>query len=115
MTKNSMPEIPMDIHDSSHELVILLPLGWVAKESIKLELEKTTLHISGERKAPLLNEHFVVLQDQCFWGEFKKTIDLPTSVYFDKIQSKFLDTNILLIIIPKVIIPEKLSLPIEFL
>jgi len=41
-------------------------------------------------------------------------IDLPPQVYFDKIHSKLTPDNTLQIIVPKALVPEKISLEVEY-
>ena len=69
--------------------------------------------ISGIRILPVPNDKYMIIHDQCFWGEFEKKIDLPESVYFDKIYSELSSDNILTIIIPKVIIPSVIDVLIK--
>jgi hypothetical protein len=54
-----------------------------------------------------------MIQDQCFWGSFEKKVELPESVYFDKIYSELSPENILTIVIPKLIVPETVSVVIK--
>jgi len=105
-------KIPVDIYESPQELVIVMPMWWVKKEDIKIRLEKTNLNIAWIRKPPKLKENLKKVQQECFWWEFKHTIPLPKNIFFDKISSKLTDTNILIITVPKIIIPEKLEIQI---
>lgn len=107
-------DIPMDVYESWDEIVIVLPLGGVSKNSIEVYLEKTKLIIKADRKQPKLKSSLNPLQQECFWGEFTREIQLPQNVYFNKIHTKMLDWNILMIVVPKVIIPDKMKLDIDF-
>lgn len=113
MKKEQNIDIPMDIYESSEEIVIVVPLGWVSKDSIEIKLEKTNLIITWERSWPQLKDNLMKLQQDCFWWVFNKSILLPQNVYFDKIHSRLTPENILLIVVPKIIIPEKLKLEVE--
>lgn len=108
-----MIEIPIDIYQSSAEILVLMPLGWVAKSSVHIALQEYTLVITGERKQPDLRADLTPLEQSCYRGTFEKKIALPPNVYFDRIQSKLNQDNILLIIIPKVILPEKIPVIVE--
>ena len=113
--KNNAIEIPMDVFESEQELVILLPLWWVKKDSIEVYLEKVTLNIAATREKPVTKENLNPLQEECFWWEFRKEIQLPSNIYFDKIMTQLTPENILIITIPKIIIPERVNLEVNMI
>jgi len=114
MEKQKMPHIPYDIYESSQELVILLPLGGVKKESVDIRIKDYRLVIIGERKKRYIKDNCVPLKEQCYRGKVEIIIDLPSQVYFDKIHSKLSSDNVLEIIVPKSIVPEKIKLEVEY-
>ncbi|MFA7717956.1 MAG: Hsp20/alpha crystallin family protein [Candidatus Absconditabacterales bacterium] len=109
-----VPHIPYDIYESPQEIVIILPLGGVKKESIKLEIKDYRLVITGKRIKPQFKENLISLKEECYWGSITQVIDLPPQVYFDKIHSKLTPDNTLEIIVPKALVPEKISLEVEY-
>ena len=100
--------VPMDIHESPTEMVVVLPLWGVQKNSVSLKCEENLLHIIWKREKPEIKSSLVPLQEQCFWWIFEREISLPENTAFDRIQSELSSENILTIIIPKIIIPEKI-------
>jgi HSP20 family molecular chaperone IbpA len=60
-------KIPVDIYESADEIVIVMPLAGVPKESIKIWLEKTTLYVAGDRRQPKLKETLKPVVAECFW------------------------------------------------
>lgn len=106
--------IPYDLYESPQELVILLPLGGVKKESIMLEIKDYRLLITWERVKPLVKDNLLALKEDCYRGKIEQLIDLPPQVYFDKIHSKLTVDNILQIIVPKALVPEKIALEVEY-
>ena len=113
MTENTT--IPYDIYESENEIVVIVPLGWVNKESIDVKLEKNFLTISGKRVKPQLKDDLVPQKEDCYWGEFTAKIQLPLTVYFDKIKAILNKENILIITIPKYKLPQDLKLSVEVL
>ena len=113
MEKEKIPYIPYDMYESNQELVIFMPLWGVKKESLKIRIEDYKLLIQWERKYPALKENLLPIKEECYWWELKQTIDLPSQIYFNKIHSKLSPENILEIIIPKALIPEKITVEIE--
>lgn len=108
-----IPHIPYDMYESSQELLIIMPLGGVKKESLSLKIEDYKLLIEGERSNPEVKENLVSIREECYWGKLHQIIDLPAQIYFEKIHSKLTPENTLQIIIPKALIPEKILVEIE--
>ena len=108
------PRIPYDIYESPQEIVILLPLGWVKKETLNLEIKDYKLVITWERIKLKIKDNLIPLKEECYRWQIEQIIDLPPQVYFDKIHSKLTPDNTLQIIVPKALIPEKISLEVEY-
>ena len=107
------PDIPVDIYDSPAEMVIYLPLWWVMKDSIALGLDEHTLTITADRQAPTPKPTLSPKQQQCYRGTFTKTISLPASSFFNGITSTLTPENILIITVPKVLVPQTVSVTIQ--
>lgn len=108
-----IPHIPYDMYESSQELLIIMPLGGVKKESLSLKIQDYKLLIEGERSNPEVKENLVSIREECYWGKLHQIIDLPAQIYFEKIHSKLTPENTLQIIIPKALVPEKIVVEIE--
>ena len=108
-----IPHIPYDMYESSQELLIIMPLGGVKKESLSLKIEDYKLLIEGERSNPEVKENLVSIREECYWGKLHQIIDLPAQIYFEKVHSKLTPENTLQIIIPKALVPEKIVVEIE--
>lgn len=85
----------------------------MSKESVEIKLLGTTLTVVGQRICPVSREKYMMIHDQCFRGSFEKKVELPESVYFDKIYSELSSDNVLTIVVPKVIIPENVAVVIR--
>ena len=107
--------IPYDVYESETEIVVILPLWWVHKDSLDVKLEKNTLLISWQRKRPELKDDLVAQKQECYWGPFNAEIHLPLTVYFDKIKPILTAENILIITVPKYKLPEDVKLNVELL
>ncbi|MDR0607255.1 MAG: Hsp20/alpha crystallin family protein [Candidatus Peribacteria bacterium] len=108
------PAIPYDMYESPQEVVIVLPLGGVKKESVTVNIEDYRILILGERNKPKLKESCLPVQEECYRGPIELVIDIPPQVYFDKIHSKLTLDNTLQIIVPKALVPEKIELEVEY-
>ena len=113
MSKPILPRIPYDVFQSVNEFVILIPLAWVDKNSIDIRIKDYKLIISGDRKRPKLKKDCSPIKEDCYRWKLKQEVDLPPQVHFDKIHSKLNTENVLEIIVPKSIIPDKVRLEYE--
>ena len=112
---SSNTTIPYDIYESENEIVVILPLWWVNKNSVIAKLNKNTLTVIWKRVKPQLKEDLVPQKEDCYWWEFEANIQLPLTVFFDKIKASLTSENILIITIPKYRLPEDVKLSIEIL
>lgn len=112
--EQEVPSIPYDIYESPQEIVILLPLWGVKKDTLKLSIKEYRLVISGERIKPKTKDNLIPLKEECYRGPINQIIDLPPQVYFDKIHSKLTPDNTLQIIVPKALVPDKIKLEVEY-
>ncbi|MFZ2150847.1 MAG: Hsp20/alpha crystallin family protein [Candidatus Absconditicoccaceae bacterium] len=108
------PNIPYDIYESPQEIVILMPLGGVEKDSIKLNIKDYRLVITGKRSKSQVKDNLIPIKEECYRGDIDQVIDLPPQVYFDKIHSKLTSNNTLEVIVPKALVPEKIKLEVEY-
>ncbi len=106
-------DIPIDVYNSPTEFVLVMPLGWVDKASISLRLENNFLTIAWRRVSPSFKETLIPKIQWCFWWPFTKRVELPTNSYFNNIQSELTPENILIITVPKVFMPDELSIKIQ--
>lgn len=113
MQVETNPYIPYDMYESQREIVIIMPLWWVKKESLNLKIEDYKLLIEWERELIELKDNLYSIKEECYRWKIEQRIDLPPQIYFDKIHSKLTPENILQIIIPKAIVPERITLEIE--
>ena len=91
---------PMDLVESGEDFVLRADLPGMSEEDVKIELEDSTLTISGERKA----EHEA--QGEGFYrveratGAFSRSLTLPKGIDGDAVSASF-DRGVLEIRIPK--------------
>ena len=114
MTEINTPNIPYDMYESPQEVVIIVPLGWVKKESVEVKIENYRILIHWLRIAPQLKNSCIPIQEECYRWPIELQIEIPPQVYFDKIHSKLTLDNTLEIIVPKALVPEKIQLEVEY-
>ena len=114
MAEQNIPTIPYDMYESPQEVIIIIPLGWVKKESVEVKIENYRILIRWFRLAPQLKQSCISIQEECYRWPIELEIDIPPQVYFDKIHSKLTLDNTLQIIVPKALVPEKIQLEVEY-
>ena len=57
MTIETNPYVPYDMYESQQEIVIIMPLWWVKKESLNLKIEDYKLLIQWERELIQLKDN----------------------------------------------------------
>lgn len=107
--------IPYDVYESDAEIVIIMPLGGTKPESIEVKLSENTLNVNGERIRPELKENLVEQKQDCYRWKFQAQIQLPLTVYFDKIKINLTKENILMAIVPKYTMPQEIKLKVEMI
>ena len=54
MAELNTPSIPYDMYESPQEVVIIIPLWWVKKESVEVKIENYRIQVKWFRLAPQL-------------------------------------------------------------
>ncbi|MDR2416232.1 MAG: Hsp20 family protein [Candidatus Peribacteria bacterium] len=62
----STPTIPYDMYESPQEVVIILPLGGVKKESVEVKIEDYRILVGGTRQQPQVKESCIPIQEECY-------------------------------------------------
>jgi len=112
MNKKSI-SIPYDLFESPKEIIILIPMSWVDQESITMDIQDYSLHVTAMRTSPIFKDDLIPKKEECYRGPIELIIQLPPNIYFDKIHSKLSTNNILTVLIPKNIIPDQIPIQIE--
>ena len=109
-------QIPRDVYESPREVVIIMPLGGVQKKSLNIDFVKSDymLIISGKRSEPKVKGDLQPVQQECFRGDFTVEVQLPPDITVDRIHSSVSAENILQLIVPKALVPEKLKVNIKY-
>ncbi|MCX6807307.1 MAG: Hsp20/alpha crystallin family protein [Patescibacteria group bacterium] len=94
-------QLAVDILETPNNIVVLAPIAGVISKDVKITLSDDVLTISGERHFPEdLKKNERYFAQECYWGEFSRSIVLPSVVDSNHVKAKFRD-GVLHIIIPK--------------
>ncbi|MCX6737176.1 MAG: Hsp20/alpha crystallin family protein [Candidatus Parcubacteria bacterium] len=95
-------ELTVDVYADGDNIVIETLVAGLDSDSLDVSIAHDLVTIKGERKRakeiPGKNYYY----QECFYGEFSRTILLPTDIDPDKAKANFSKNGILTIVMPKV-------------
>lgn len=94
-------QIAVDIYEVEGYYIIRAPIAGVKLSDIDIEVDDKVLTISGERNPSddIPTDQYYL--QECFWGEFQRSITLPVSIDPKKVKATFSKDSILKVIVPK--------------
>jgi HSP20 family protein len=92
--------LPLDISETENEFILRASLPGVRPEDVQIMVQGDTVTIRGEIKAEeeKKGEHYHLRERR--FGQFWRTVTLPTTISADKAQARF-DDGVLTLILPK--------------
>jgi HSP20 family protein len=93
-------QLSLDVYESEKELTIIAPIAGVHLEDINLTVTEDVLTIKGQRQFEFSISEEDYLIQECFWGDFSRSIVLPDNIDTTKINANF-KNGVLKITIPK--------------
>lgn len=91
---------PADIYEDDREVVVKMEVPEVDRKDIHVQIEENILVIQGERKLEREEKKHNYHRIECFYGPFRRTFALPTSVDQDKVVANC-DKGMLKVLLPK--------------
>ena len=100
-SQKPMGQIAVDIYEQDDYYIVRAPIAGVRLSDLDIEVDDKVLTIRGTRRvSDAIPENQFYLQE-CFWGDFSRSITMPFAVDPKKIKATFSKDSILKIIIPK--------------
>ena len=91
---------PVDIVEEPERLLFRAEIPGVSKEDIDVKVENGTLILRGEKKQELEVQGETAHRVERFYGSFSRSFTLPTTIDADKIQARYKD-GVLELVLPK--------------
>lgn len=93
-------QLALDIYQDKDSITVKSTIAGVKPEDLDITIENDRVTIRGERKREeeVKNEDY--LMQECYWGSFYRSFDLPVEVDVDKSIADIKD-GILTLILPK--------------
>ena len=90
----------LDVQEDKDSFKVRVELPGLKREDIEVSLQEGAVVISGERKEETVSEGTEVHRQERRYGEFTRTLTLPTAVSEDKVAAQYKD-GILTVTLPK--------------
>jgi len=99
-SENVEGQLALDVYQTSNEIVIMAPIAGVKMNDISITVTEDVLTIKGKRYLEFNIPEEDYLTQECFWGDFSRSIVLPSSADTTKITASMKDA-VLKISIPR--------------
>ena len=97
----SLGQVALDIFEQDGYYIVKAPIAGVRLQDLDIEVNDNVLTIRGHRhQADAIAPDQYYIQE-CFWGEFTRSITLPAPIDQKRVRPSFNKEGILKIIIPK--------------
>jgi HSP20 family protein len=93
-------QLAVDIYQTPADVIIKAPIAGVRPQDLDVTITDDTVTIRGERRDESLDDIEGYMIQECYWGSFARTYQLPIAVDSDKAVAK-LTNGILTLSIPK--------------
>ena len=93
-------QLALDIYQTPRHIVIVAPIAGVKLDDITVTVTEDVLTIKGKRRLEFDIPEEDYYTQECFWGNFSRSVVLPAAVDSTKINAGFKDC-VLKITIPK--------------
>lgn len=101
-----------DMMETDKEYIVAIDLPGFQKKDININYEDKRLVIKGTRKEETKEEKKDYLHRERYFGEFVRSLTLPTKIKEDKIKASFKD-GVLTVTAPKVEVSKPKLVPID--
>lgn len=107
-SENFDGQLSVDVHETEKFLIITSLIAGVKQKDIDIAIHNNLLTIKGRREQPTLEDDAHILAQECFWGNFSRSIVLPKDVIAEEIVATF-QNAILTIRLPKALKTKKIN------
>lgn len=93
-------QLALDVFQTKNHIVVLAPIAGVKLDDINVSITEDVLTIKGNRQLEMDVAEEDYFTQECFWGNFSRSIVLPAAVDPGKISASFKE-GVLKVSIPK--------------
>lgn len=93
-------QLAVDVYQTDDFIVVVAPVPGVSKSDIELSIVENTLTVQGKRHADKTVKNTDYFVQECYWGEFSRSIILPVQIKEEEAEAELKD-GMLSIKVPK--------------
>ena len=93
-------QLSVDVYQDKDNIIVKSTIAGVEPEDVDVSFDNDMLTIRGQRKKDLTVDEENYFYQECYWGNFSRSIILPVDVKTDKINAN-IKNGILTITLPK--------------
>lgn len=101
-----------EITEEGSNYVLKFDIPGVSKEQVKVEVDKDQITVSAERKEEIVSDQKKKFLSELYYGAFSRSFTLPGIADESKIEAKFKD-GVLTVIVPKMESLQTKQIPIH--
>jgi len=87
MIENEIGELPIDMYETEHEIIINAIIGGVLSENLTLGITRDTVSIEGKRENNKSIQENQYHYKELFWGSFTRSVTLPEEIEIDAAEA----------------------------
>ncbi len=99
--QSSQGQVAIDVYEYDNYYIIKAPIAGVKMSDLDIEVNDSSITIRGSRRQKDTipeNQYYV---QECYWGDFSRTVRLPCSIDPRKVKATFNKECILKVLVPK--------------
>lgn len=89
--ENLPGQLAVDVYETPTQLIVQAPIAGIVKSDLDVSISDNTLSIQGSRKSGAEDHNANYYVQECYWGQFARTITLPVSVKEDEVEAVLKD------------------------
>ena len=93
-------QLSVDVYQTKDNLIVKSTIAGVKPENIDIAIDNDVLTVRGERKMEEKIENEDYFYQECYWGNFSRSVVLPVEVKSDEVEAS-IKNGVLTIILPK--------------
>ncbi|MEA3464047.1 MAG: Hsp20/alpha crystallin family protein [Patescibacteria group bacterium] len=105
-------QLSVDVYQTANNLMVQSTIAGVKPEDIDISINNDMLTIRGKRKMDATVKEEDYLYQECYWGNFSRSIILPVEVKAEEIEAS-LDNGVLTITLPKAKSARQISIKVR--
>ena len=106
-------ELAVDVYETAKEVVVKAPVAGINPENLDITITDEMIMIKGERAEEREVDKNSYHLQECYWGVFSRTVNLPAKILSDEAKASF-KNGILTIRAPKAVINKINKLKVEY-